>query len=115
MDLQPIGPVAGVLFAAEPLGGIAWKTSRDHDMASGSQQLQRDMKADLDTAASQHGVAPREIDGPLASLPVEFGTIRTQRVVEEVDPLVVPLADVATASDVELIDEVLGIPFALGR
>ena len=73
------------------------------------------MKADLDPATGQHRVPSLQVDTALSPLPVEFGTVGTQRVVKEVDPPEVPLADVAAAGDIELIDVVLEVPLTLGR
>jgi len=76
-------------------------------MASGLQQLQRGMKADLDAASGQDRVASRQVGGSLSAFPVELGTIAAEGIVKEVDLVEVSFADVAAAWDIETIDELL--------
>ena len=83
-------------------------------MTAGPEQFQGGVVADLDPATGQHGVTPRQVNGLFSPLPVELGAIRTQGVVEEMDPVEVPLADVTTAGHIEPIDEVLAIPLGSG-
>ena len=107
VDLESIDPVGRIVFGVESCGGIAWKPGGDDDMASGLQQLQRGMKADLDAASGQDRVPPRQVGGSLSAFPVELGTIAAEGIVEEVDLVEVSFADVATAWDIETIDELL--------
>ena len=106
VNLKSCRPAGTVVFSRETRGGISRKSSCHDDMATRSQKLQSGVKPDFDSAPRDQGKATRQIERPLPTLPVQFGTVRTKGVVEKMDAIEILFADVTAPSNAQAINEV---------
>lgn len=106
VNLKSCRPVGTVVFGRETRGGISRKSSCHNDLATSSQKLQRCVIPDFDSATREQSKATRQIERPLPTLPVQFGTARTKGVVEKMDAIEILFADVTAPRNAQAINEV---------
>ena len=95
VDLEAVLPLREVALARVALGGVVGKARGGDHLAAGAQDLERGLEADLHPRARDHRHAAVQRGGLEALVVVEGRAVRAQRVVEEMKPGEVRLADVA--------------------
>ena len=97
MDLQPIAPGVVVLLARVPRRRVVGKARRGDDPRPRPQHHQRRLIADLQPRPGDERDPPVQRRRLEALLVIELRAVGAHRVVEEVDPPELGLADVAVA------------------
>ncbi len=100
-DLQPVHPVRRVVHGLEPADGVLGEARGDGRVGAVTQQPQRDVHADLGTAAGEQRALAGQVGSGVALGAVQAGAVRTELVVEVVDLDVAGLACVAGAGALE--------------
>ena len=100
--LFPAGAPGASAFAAR----IAALLKMYHPNVSNVMLNLLDDSADFDSATREQSKATRQIERPLPTLPVQFGTVRTKGVVEKMEAIEILFADVTAPSNAQAINEV---------